>query len=55
MVERVIRAGQHDWIWYIDFDVLITNTSMSLTDVIHESLENAPIPDAVDFLVTDDW
>ena len=55
MVERVIKEGQHDWIWWLDFDTLITNTTMSLVDIIEESLANVTTPDAVDFLVTDDW
>ncbi|KAJ5812242.1 hypothetical protein N7474_008543 [Penicillium riverlandense] len=54
MVERVIKAGQHDWIWYMDFDTLITNTSISLTDLINENLAKATEPDTIDFLVTDD-
>ncbi|KAJ5991326.1 hypothetical protein N7522_011533 [Penicillium canescens] len=54
MVERVINAGQHDWIWYMDFDTLITNHSMSLTNLIYEYLAKAPMPDTIDFLVTDD-
>lgn len=55
MVERIIRARQHDWIWYIDFDILITNYDMSLTKLIDESLANTTMSDAIDFLVTDDW
>lgn len=55
MIERLINTGQHDWIWWMDFDTLITNTSMSLTEIIHESLENSTTPDMVDFLVTNDW
>lgn len=55
MIERVIQARQHDWIWYIDFDILITNKSLSLTNVIHENLAKTAMPDMIDFLVTDDW
>lgn len=55
MAERVIKAGTHDWIWWMDFDTLITNTSLPLTDIINESLENVTNPADVDFLVTNDW
>lgn len=55
MVERVIKADQHDWIWYLDFDTLITNTSISLTNLIDENLSNVTISKDIDLLVTDDW
>ncbi|KAJ5548849.1 hypothetical protein N7513_006083 [Penicillium frequentans] len=54
MVERIIKAGKHDWVWYLDFDTLITNTNMSLTNIINQSLANSTMPDAIDFLVTND-
>ncbi|KAJ6035976.1 hypothetical protein N7540_000255 [Penicillium herquei] len=54
MVENIIKAGKHDWIWYMDFDVLITNMSVSLTDIIHDSLESVSPPSQIDLLVTDD-
>jgi len=55
MVEDVIRKGQHDWIWWIDVDTLITNTTISLADIINESLVSVNTPEMIDFLVTDDW
>jgi mannan polymerase II complex MNN10 subunit len=55
MLERVIEAGEHDWVWWIDFDTLITNTSVKLTDLIVESLADSPHPEQVDFLLTADW
>lgn len=55
MIERLIQAKQHDWIWWMDFDTLITNTTMKLEDVISETLANSTKPDNIDFLVTDDW
>ncbi|KAJ5319369.1 uncharacterized protein N7506_012073 [Penicillium brevicompactum] len=54
MVERVIKANQHDWVWYLDFDTLITNTSVSLTNLISENLANVTMPNDIDLLVTDD-
>jgi mannan polymerase II complex MNN10 subunit len=54
MIERLIQAKQHDWIWWMDFDTLITNTTMKLEDVISETLANSTKPDNIDFLVTDD-
>lgn len=55
MVERVIKAGQHDWIWWVDFDTLITNTTTSVAAIIDESLANSTTPEMIDFLVTNDW
>lgn len=55
MIERLIQAEQHDWIWWMDFDTLITNTTVKLEDVISETLANSTEPDNTDFLVTDDW
>jgi mannan polymerase II complex MNN10 subunit len=55
MIERVINAQTHDWIWWMDFDTLITNTTIPLVDVIAESLANTTKPADVDFLVNNDW
>lgn len=55
MLENVIMAGKHDWVWWIDFDSLITNSTIELSDIIDESLANNTKPDKVDFLVTADW
>ncbi|KAG2000819.1 hypothetical protein GB937_010801 [Aspergillus fischeri] len=54
MIERLINTSQYDWIWWIDFDTLITNTTMSLADIISESLASSSVPDMIDFIVTDD-
>lgn len=40
MMERLITAGTHDWIWWIDFDTLVTNLDIRLDDIITESLYN---------------
>jgi mannan polymerase II complex MNN10 subunit len=55
MMERLIKAGQHDWIWWLDFDTLFTNMTIKVTDIIQESLVNATNPDDIDFLLTNDW
>jgi len=54
MMESVINGGYHDWIWWIDFDTLITNTTIQLEDIISEALQNHPKPQHVDFLLTGD-
>jgi mannan polymerase II complex MNN10 subunit len=55
MLEQVMAKKMHDWIWCIDFDTLITNTTIKLEDVIQESLENSTRPNDIDFVLTDDW
>jgi len=55
MLERIVRAGEHDWMWWIDFDTLITNTSISLVDIIADGLASAKNPSNIDFLLTNDW
>ncbi|KAF2103037.1 hypothetical protein NA57DRAFT_52573 [Rhizodiscina lignyota] len=40
MMEDLVHAGTHDWIWWIDFDTLITNLNIKLDDIIKESLYN---------------
>ncbi|KAF2397760.1 hypothetical protein EJ06DRAFT_481612 [Trichodelitschia bisporula] len=54
MVERLIDGGQHDWIWWMDFDTLITNMTMKLTDVIADAIKETPDPDAIDWIFTPD-
>ena len=55
MLEEVMAGGNHDWIWWIDFDTLITNTTIKLEDIILDSLANSTRPMDVDFLLTGDW
>jgi mannan polymerase II complex MNN10 subunit len=55
MLEQAMDGGKHDWIWWIDFDTLITNATIKLGDIIEESLANATRPDDIDFLLTGDW
>jgi mannan polymerase II complex MNN10 subunit len=55
MMERLIKQAKWDWIWWVDFDTLITNTDMKVTDVIDEAMANATNPDAIDWIITHDW
>ena len=55
MLEEAMETKKYDWIWWIDFDTLITNTTIRLEDIIQESLANHTQPDKVDFLFTADW
>ncbi|RMZ66716.1 galactosyl transferase GMA12 MNN10 family-domain-containing [Pyrenophora seminiperda CCB06] len=54
MVERLTKSGKYDWIWWVDFDTLITNTSIKITDIIDEELQKANNPDEVDIIFTHD-
>lgn len=64
MIERMIRTDRYAWIWWMDFDTLITNTDVVLKDVIRDALaastttttgEHAIDPEGIDFLLTHDW
>lgn len=54
MAERLIKSGKYDWIWWMDFDTLITNTDIKVADIIDEELRNATNPDDIDYLFTHD-
>ncbi|KAA8616813.1 Glyco-transf-34 domain containing protein [Pyrenophora tritici-repentis] len=54
MVERLIKSKKYDWIWWIDFDTLVTNTAVKLTSIIDEELQKASNPDEVDFIFSHD-
>ncbi|KAJ4372322.1 hypothetical protein N0V83_004096 [Neocucurbitaria cava] len=54
MIEKLIKADKYDWIWWIDFDTLFTNTDIKITDIIEESLRNVTNPDEIDMLITND-
>jgi mannan polymerase II complex MNN10 subunit len=54
MAERLIRTGKYDWIWWLDFDTLFTNTDIKVTDVIEEELRNVTNPEEIDYLHTHD-
>lgn len=54
MIERLIKTGKYDWLWWLDFDTLITNTDTKVSDIIEEELRNMTSPDEIDHLVTHD-
>jgi mannan polymerase II complex MNN10 subunit len=55
MLEESIEASKYDWVWYIDINALITNTTLKLEDIIYNSLQNSTEPDQIDYLLTKDW
>ena len=55
MIESAIATGLYDWVWWMDFDTLITNNTIKVEDVIEESLANLINPDLIDFIFTADW
>lgn len=55
MMERLIKSGKWDWIWWMDFDTLITNTDIKVADIIEETLKNVTKPEDIDYLTTHDW
>lgn len=55
VIERLIRQEKFDWIWWIDYDTLITNTDIKLEDLIDGSLASVSDPIRINFLFTPDW
>jgi len=63
MLRRVIDAGKHDWVWWMDFDTLITNMTTKVEDVVDSGLKAAVArgdvkvggEDEIDWLVSEDW
>lgn len=55
MVEQLARSGAYDWVWWIDFDTVITNSSVRLETLIADGLAAAPHAADVDMIVTADW
>jgi hypothetical protein len=55
MVQTVINASTHDWVWWMDFDTLITNTDIKLESIIEEALAGVTKPELVDWIFTADW
>jgi mannan polymerase II complex MNN10 subunit len=55
MIEDGINVGKYDWIWWMDFDALITNTSIKITDIVDDALRNHTDPDSIDMILTPDW
>jgi mannan polymerase II complex MNN10 subunit len=54
MTERLINSGKYDWIFWLDFDTLITNTKIAVETLIEEQLANATNPEEIDYLFTHD-
>lgn len=54
MAKRLIMTGKYDWIWWLDFDTLITNTDIKVSDIIDEELKNVTNSDEIDYLFTHD-
>jgi mannan polymerase II complex MNN10 subunit len=55
VVERAIKTNQYDWVWWIDYDTIITNLSIKLEDIIADALRDEKDPNAIDMIVTSDW
>jgi mannan polymerase II complex MNN10 subunit len=55
MIERAIASEKYDWIWWVDFDTLITNMTVKLEDIIFESLAEHTNPASIQLLLTADW
>jgi mannan polymerase II complex MNN10 subunit len=54
MAERLIKTGKYDWIWWLDFDTLITNTDIKVMDIIQEELNNVTNSEEIDYIFTHD-
>jgi mannan polymerase II complex MNN10 subunit len=54
LTHRLISSQSYDWIWFLDFDTLITNTTIPLITLISETLANTAKPDEIDWLKTHD-
>ncbi len=54
MAVKLIKSGKYDWIWWLDFDTLVTNTNLKVTDIIDEELKKVPDPEDIDYLFTHD-
>ncbi|KAF1969156.1 hypothetical protein BU23DRAFT_243691 [Bimuria novae-zelandiae CBS 107.79] len=54
MIIRLVKQDKYDWIWWLDFDTLITNTDIKVADIIEETLKNATNPDELDYLFSHD-
>jgi len=55
MLEFLIRTGDYDWIWWVDYDTVITNTTIKIEDIVADALRNDKNADNIDLLLTADW
>lgn len=56
MIERLIKKKNKDWdwIWWMDFDTLITNTDIKVADIVDEALANVTDPSQIDWILSHD-
>ncbi|ENI01152.1 glycosyltransferase family 34 protein [Bipolaris maydis ATCC 48331] len=54
MIERLVKSAKYDWIWWLDFDTLITNTNVNVANIIDDELQNVEHADNVDYIFTND-
>ncbi|KAL1794630.1 hypothetical protein ACET3X_006446 [Alternaria dauci] len=54
MVERLVKTAKYDWIWWLDFDTLITDTGVRVADIITDELDKSENPNEVDYILTHD-
>jgi mannan polymerase II complex MNN10 subunit len=54
-IETAIKLDRYDWIWCIDYDLLITNSTVTLEDVVDDALAQVDNPDDIDMILTSDW
>jgi len=50
MLEDAYHKDRYDWIWWIDFDTLVTNMTVKLEDIINEYATPK-----TDMILTADW
>lgn len=59
LLQRLIEEGGFDWLWWLDFDTLITNMKIDIADIVDETLKgvegNGGKASEIDFLLTHDW
>lgn len=55
MFENLIDENKYDWIFWIDYDSIITNTSVKLENLISKSLALSQKPELIDAILTPDW
>lgn len=55
MIDRLIEAAQHDWIWWIDFDTLVMNGNTTLENIVQDALAEVEDDSKIDLLLNVDW
>lgn len=54
IVEKFAREKKYDWMWFLDFDALITNTDTLIESIIDRAMIMAPEPSDVKIILTED-